>query len=274
MSEALVAQALELIAKRGTLRSPAIAEALDVTVANVHALLAPAVAAGKLIACSVQVVDWGQITEYRLSTIGGGALPTFTGKTGRPPSSAKPEKHEIPFGRPSVTPRQPMPAAAAAQQLREQEERVSNVDKVKKAFQEHGPMTLGDLRKHVKIEKLAVLLSNGLSRGAFERIAGKRPNIIYGLPGQKAPAGAAAAAPKKATGGGTRVPRKAKAARKPRRIHEVLVPRAKANGFRPAITADGALLLTGAERSGELNGAETRVLAEFLLRMNAAGVRA
>ena len=47
-----------------------------------------------------------------------------------------------------------------------------------------------------------------------------------------------------------------------------------ANGFRPAITADGALLLIGQEKAGELNRGETRVLAEFLRRVDRTGVRA
>jgi len=47
-----------------------------------------------------------------------------------------------------------------------------------------------------------------------------------------------------------------------------------AGSFRPAITADGALLLIGVADAGELNSAETRVLADFLARVDRSGARA
>lgn len=68
--------ALELIGKRGTLRTPAIAEALGVGEAAVDAMLAPHCASGKLVTCSIEQGE-RKVIEYRISMSGGGKLVSY-----------------------------------------------------------------------------------------------------------------------------------------------------------------------------------------------------
>ena len=63
----------------------------------------------------------------------------------------------------------------------------------------HGPMVLGELRKHVESTNVSALLLAGYNRGRFVKLGGEQQRkTLWGVPGQKAasvsatpPAGAA-----------------------------------------------------------------------------------
>lgn len=70
MREKIIRRALELIRKQPGLRSPRIAQALDLTAANVEELLRPEVDAGRLLACTVDLADHGRVMERRVDRTG------------------------------------------------------------------------------------------------------------------------------------------------------------------------------------------------------------
>ena len=259
-------QALTLVMERGEMRSSAIAELLDCTAANVHELLMPAVARGELVACDVEA-GGARLKDYRVAA---SPKPAFR--------RSRPEELKPPTPLPAEQP-------AAPEQPKEVHA-VSIKDKIVAALK-RGPMKTRAL--HAVIGGGGAYLSTTLSKLAAEKAIERVGFGTYGLPGTKADdAPQPRRLPKKRTGGGRRMQRKRKAdkgatARKAwttrraaARSESAALAGLKvlANGFRPAITADGALLLIGQEKAGELNRGETRVLAEFLRRVDRTGVRA
>jgi hypothetical protein len=133
--------ALRLIAKRGAMRTPALAEELQLGEGAVDAMLAPAATDGRLVTCSVTVGD-RQVIEYRCSAAGvqfrihGGArLPA-----GAPQRVAPRPIVESSYG----VPPQPIPTKPAAPATTSKGENTMSglVDRITAAFKKHGPMTL------------------------------------------------------------------------------------------------------------------------------------
>jgi hypothetical protein len=72
----LTDRAIELIRRRGTMRSPELSKALGHS--GISALLRPKVEDGTLVACTVRRPEGGMpVNEYRLSVAGGGKLTDF-----------------------------------------------------------------------------------------------------------------------------------------------------------------------------------------------------
>jgi hypothetical protein len=289
VSDRLVDDAKALILERGTIRSSAIAEMLDCTPANVHELLRPCVESGELIACGVEV-GGEKLIDYRHSVAGKGRL-------------AGHNFHSDPVAKRPPTPvRESAPTPAPIEQPKEAK-KMTNTDKIVAALKEHGPATTRQLRERgVKTSNLGGHCAQLVGYKTLVRLGGGARSSIWGLPGQKLsdhnPEGGGvdmdARTPRKAekkkpaaAGRGKGKARKGTKARRKRaavlaRVEAKLAREAReaaarqpaADMFRPAITHDGAITLTGAVKPGELNRAEARVLTEFLVRMRDAGVRA
>lgn len=166
------------------------------------------------------------------------------------------------------------------------------VDRIKAALEKHGPMTVPQLRAHVDHPHVPTYLSQLAKRDALVRLGGGHKSTVWGLPGQKAPE-ASPGTPtkpkaKRAGGGGAAMRRKRRVKRTSRisvaaaraagikaaKTRAANAARAAAGTFRPAIASDGALLLLGAATAGELNRGETRVLVDFIRRLDKAEIGA
>lgn len=297
MNQQLVADAKALILDRGTIRSGAIAELLGCAPAAVHRLLQPAVDSGELIACAVEA-GGEKLVEYRYSAAGSGMVrPAFSPYRSAPEMKKPPTpvrgvfyKKETVFGADPAPGGAMSPLLTRAAFIPPKEPKVNNTTKIVKALKKRGPLTVPELRKYMDIKRLAIIVAQLRAHGTLKRLGGGAHSSIYGLPGQvledrdkalgAAPKVRQVQPPKKAAGG-AKAPRKYKK-RKARNSSPAVedrqpvlrAARIVAGRFRPAIACDGALLLTGAVEAFELNSAETRVLADFLARVDRTGVRA
>lgn len=298
--------AIGLIAKRGALRTPALAEALGIGEAALDAMLEPASRDGRLTTCTVEA-GGRRVIEYRCSASGGRYDPIWR-KGLHQERRAKGEllfKREETFGtEPPAIEHTPIRAEPAGTFTPKGDPAVTTlIERAQALFKKHGPMTKREIAAldAAIADKIAELCA-GAHLG---RLGGKTAGVIYGLPDQQladrrsgepasAPKQTADRAPrhlhrKKAPKKAAKAPRKrrvkrlgsalaraaARKAWKTRRAVVVVSPEAPpAGAFRPAIAFDGALLLTGAATPGELNRAEARLLAEFIVRMHKGGVEA
>jgi hypothetical protein len=128
-------------------------------------------------------------------------------------------------------------------------------------------MTAPQVRSVVDEEHVATTCSQLARKKQLVRLGGGEKRTIYGLPGQKAPANHY-----KPVRGAKRGGRPSM--RKKRAVRPAPAVERESGAFRPAIASDGALLLMGAATPGELSPSETRILAEFLRRVDRTGVRA
>lgn len=289
-----------------TVRSAYIAEELDCTADNVHELLAPRVLRGELISCNV-VVGGEHFKDYRLAVALGGSAPeiVMTGRQPQPPkvpihvlgkSDGEPEAQRpprtvaprtLPFKAESTTVRT---AGAFDRSLmhdttfkpKKENSTMATVEKIAAAFKAHGPMTTRELRKHMGGESVSVLVA---TCGRFKKLGGEKFNFVWGLPDQKLsdrqepeqerapaqPAKKPRRTPKRKNVK-TRKKRAAKIARAEAAAARLAAKqRAQVLAFRPALTVDGVIQLTGQARPGELSGPEVRVLRGFLDRLDGAG---
>lgn len=206
--------AVNLIRDRGGLRTPGLALTFHMTEGELDRTLAPlCTPGGPLISCDVEVAG-KRVKEYRASTIGGGKLKEI-GYSGA--ARAQPKKTGEPFGdRTEITqalnarftppPRQnervqsPEPAtkpAPAQPSRKEISHPMTTADSILQALKKHGPMTTAQLRGHVDYKFLSTVTSQLARKGRIVKLGGGTKSAVYGLKGQKAPAGAAAA-PKRA----------------------------------------------------------------------------
>ncbi len=172
-------------------------------------------------------------------------------------------------------------------------------ERVLASFKEHGPMTAGQLRKHVDVAWVAVACAKAARDGALVRLGGSAHRSIYGLPGQKLPKGdagavtAAPAKPKKASKAAAKkrsapvreVQRKtARKVQKPvsasvreaaKEAKRFPSPGDEVRSFRAAIASDGAMIFLGAAAGVfELNRVEARRLVEFVRTLDAGALGA
>jgi hypothetical protein len=177
-------------------------------------------------------------------------------------------------------------------------------ERVLASFEKHGPMTTGQLRKHVDVAWVAVACAKAARDGALVRLGGGAHSSIYGLPGQKLPKGETAAAasapakPRKAgkAAAGKRSAPVRKVQRKTARKAQKTVSRpparpagsrlrmenaalrapcADAASFRTAIASDGAMIFLGAAAGPfELTRPESRALIEFVRTLDGAKLAA
>jgi hypothetical protein len=277
----LADEAFDLVRERGCIRSSAIADLLDITPANVHALLAPAVERGELQAASV-LYGGEECKDY-----------TFVRPEKAPPHRAVLAPIETAAAtEPATNPNQVLRREVSIQP--KEETMPSLADKLEKLFKKHGPMTSGQLREHIKDSEVSKVLKGSGSR--FARLGGKTRGTIWGLPDQEAPKAEVPTGddapswrrrkkPKaaKRAGGGRRMRKPsrkgsaaARKAHKTRRANlRAAAARARsedviAGAFRPSIAHDGAVLLNGAAKPGELSGTEAKTLFGFLERINGA----
>jgi hypothetical protein len=313
MSDAaeILEQAVAIVRRRAVVRSYDLARDLGMSRAEVEELLMSTVEAGELIACKVESPEYGAALEYRLAMVGGGTLKTTSYHSEpskkRPPTPLTPEQL-APLGTATIAIESSY-GTEDGKTGRSATQRISipltkgmlmtNTDKIKAAFEKHGPMTTRQLGKRVDVPFISVFVSQHAKPGGpFVKLGGKKFSYIYGLPGQKLPKGDgvdidavhATTRTKSGKTKGKKAPgskrRGVKAARKRAqvlaRVQARLAAKAAAEAaaraapgsFRPAITNDGAILLTGAAKAGELNRGEARELTEFLLRVNDTGARA
>jgi len=299
--------AMDLIRKRGTLRTPAIAEQLGIGEAAVDALLEPfSRSGGELITCAVQVGD-RRVIEYRCSTLGG-----YTNGDWRTKSEHR--KPPTPIKEPTAPQREsgsrsadagdgaggtsaglhtrPLSATSAADAVATKEEHGMKtfLERVTAVLQKHGPMTSKELREHgMEDANASTLVGQLANRGALAKVGGGKRSTIYGLPGQKAnDAKAEKSSPiarrrRKAKNAAKRA-RGAVAVRRKRTVQR---PR---KTFRAALASDGSILLLGAKR-GDLEidrdaaravvklvrgvtSAELAAVVDFIERLDKAEVAA
>lgn len=228
---------IETIRERGSLRTPELARAFNVSDAELDRALWPACGIGQaLISCVVEVAG-KRVKEYRASAIGGGKLnDTFTA-VGRP-RTAVDQKTDPAFGSAKAvtqalaarfTPAPIASAPAAAKPTAKRQEAnpaMSTTDKILKALEKHGPMTTAQLREHVDYQFLSTVTGQLARKGRIKKLGGADRGTIYGLEGQKASEGAPAA-PKRT---------ESKPARKAavKRPHGSLQVRAAARGLKSA----------------------------------------
>lgn len=263
-----LAAALALIAKRGALRTDALAAELGVGENAVDAMLEPACADGRLTTCKV-TTGGRSVTEYRCSAAGG--LFAFT------------------IAPPSRKTYQPPPAhrvAAPADQhadTKGEDTMKTLAERIKAALLEHGPMTSRELRKHVDDDRVANHCFMLTQSGQLGVLGGGARSKIYGLPDQnlsarKEPLQADASVDidgvhKRTTKAKKKAQKKAgsKAAKKAWKTRRANAGRWRsrpAKSFRPALTADGAILFLGAKKGEfEIPRADTRALVDLVRKL-------
>jgi hypothetical protein len=206
------------------------------------------------------------VIEYRISTSGG-----HTHLYGRTDRRLKP----TPYANPRAE-SEPLPApaspAAAPEHAEDQREiaTVGIADKIKAAFEQHGPMTS---------RELASSASSAARAAASSTACRRRRSPIARSPPRRAPE--SAAAPKKAKKRAVSSPRKAgskaaKKAWKTRRANKKRQPKTSVNGatkklppFRTALAADGAILFMGAKKGDfEIPRTEARAWSNLVRRLN------
>lgn len=138
---------------------------------------------------------------------------------------------------------------------------MSVAQRIISAIEKRGPMTSGQLRSLIDDKNVPTICSQLAKAKKLVRLDGDKRGSAYGLPGQKTSAKAGAAKPRRFL-------------REPHRRVETPRANAPAGDFRPAIAADGALLLMGQATPSELTPGEARVLADFLRRIDRTGMRA
>jgi len=194
--------ALELIRKRGTMRTPELAGELGIGEGAVDAMLEAARADGRLTTCAVQAGERRSI-EYRLSASGGKYDPlTATGALkARPAERIEPTSAIAAVlaaaapvnagdaasstGRADQAPPRPRPPLQHPQGGT-----MTATEMIVAALRKHGrPMTVPQLRKLVKLDGLSTKVSVARQRGAIVKLGGGARESIYGLPGQSAPKG-------------------------------------------------------------------------------------
>lgn len=271
MSALVTDQIVKTIRELGAARTPVLAQTFGMSEALVERALWPlCVPGGPLVSCVVEVAGQ-RVKEYRASAIGGGKLnDTFT-PVGRPRTAVE-KKPDPAFGSARAVTQalaarfksaSPAPVAPKPTTPRKEVDAPmsTTTDKIIAAIRKHGPMTSAQLRDHVKDQNATTICGQLARKGKLVKLGGGYRTTIYGVDGQKPPAGAAQSRKqKKRAEGGRATP-----------MRKTTV---NAGTFRPAIASDGALLLMGAATPGELSPAETRVLAEFLRRVDRTGVRA
>lgn len=158
MADAL-AIAVDLIGKRGSMRTPELAAELGIGEAAVDAMLLPARLDGRLNTCDVLTGERRSI-EYRSSVNGGSYSPHM---------GIAPLRRARPFVPPLTTREEPQ---------------VTFKERMEKFFSEHGAMTVLQMRAHgVKDAGLSTLLG----QAGFARLGGGKRSTVWGLDGQKAP---------------------------------------------------------------------------------------
>ena len=256
MAEA-AAIAIDIIRKRGSMRTPALADELGIGEAAVDAMLESALLDGRLICCNVET-GGRCVVEYRLSMAGGGKLVSYMPSQPKPAAPAAPRNEPI------------SPAGAMATQ----EEPVTFKERMEAFFKKHGPMTVVQMREHsVKDAGLATLLG----QAGFARLGGGKRSTVWGLPGQALPKTdalkrGAELGKKGQAKGAHRATRPAKRGKRAgggsvamRRKSPV---KRAAKAFRPALAADGAILCIGAEYGElELDKGQTRVLLDVARKL-------
>jgi hypothetical protein len=319
----MLEQALAVIKKQGAMRTSALALALrfEGSDEDLDELLRPCIASGQLVACGVTVgPDELRTIEYRTSVNAGGRTQAdwiphrSKAERARDQEAARRRNHNHLFLKPERTYGADQPsdvtatlarvAGVSVPALAHAESRenppVNLVERIKAAFEKHGPMTVPQLRAHVDHPHMPTTLSQLAERGTLARLGGGKRSTIWGLPGQKTPAAATPDALERgAELGRVKKPKQAKRAgegsvamrrKRMKRTSRISAAVAKAAGikaaktraenaaraaavaFRPAIAADGALLLMGAQTAGELSRSEARVLIDFIRRLDKAEI--
>jgi hypothetical protein len=172
-------RAIAIVSRAKQIRSDALAAELGLAACVVEAMLEPARADGRLVACSV-VLEGVSLVEYRISTSGG-----HTHLYGRTDRRLKPTPYWNP--RPESEPL-PAPASpASAPEHAEDQREIATVgiaEKIKAAFEQHGPMTSRQLAAHVEHDKLSELCWRLWKSEELRQLGGARGSFIYGLPTQ------------------------------------------------------------------------------------------
>lgn len=141
-------------------------------------------------------------------------------------------------------------------------EHMTIADKIVEAIKKHGPMTVRELRTHVKSTTLAVQCSQLAKRGTLRRAGGSPRRSIYDLPsaGSTPPT---VAAPRKAPPPPTPRAAPAPAVARPS-------PAPSGNGHaRFAIDADGTLGILKHDQRVDLEAGEFAALRQFIERAQA-----
>lgn len=274
----------------GANRDTTLAVALGVRPADVAEALAPACESGELVSCVIQRPAAAPINEYRISA----SLPRFNFRTLSAPEQAA-AKARVRQARDAIARGGFVTAAAAAATKPSapvardpQGDRNMETQKIILThLGKRGPVSPGTLATLCGIERfnLNYALKPMLAAGMVEAAGATTKRMVY-LPEDRDKAGAMAnAAPAKSAKKGpikrkavktaAKVPRKtAKRTAKATRIVSVSVDafHPNAGSFRPAVAADGALLLMGAALPGELNQAEFSVLVGFMRKMDDGGM--
>jgi len=190
----VVRRMVDAIRKRGSLRTPGLAEVFKLSEHEIDALLAYLCGAGgALICCDVELAGGKRVKEYRCSTVGGGKL-IETYVVGRPRTKPAPKPDPAFGGRDAMK-------ESLAKRFQEagtpakKEIPMSTSDKILAAFRDHGPMTVHELRRHVKVENLSTLILNLRIEGKVNRLSGSPRRSVWGLPGRKAGAPSATPSP-------------------------------------------------------------------------------
>lgn len=292
-----VAVAVEFIRKRGTVRTPAIAEELGIGEAAVDAMLAPEAKRGVLNKCDV-LVGGRWIVEYRCSASGGAMTLHTREDQKKPPTFPQQRIHESPAPQRSDVEKPSNRAAlassttgsasaSAGDQPREKAPMTTFFEKVSKIFRERGPLTSRELTAAgVKDANASTLLGQLAKRSKLGILGGGARSKIYGLPDQtladrkepKAPETSPtpdraprSIHPKKKA-------RRGKVAKKKQRKTRVAPAASKAalkawetrrkRPFRPALAADGAILMLGAKRGDfEIPREQARGLVDLQRRL-------
>lgn len=285
MSHFIPDKIVDTIRERGALRTPALALTFDMTEEQIDQQLGLLCAAGgPLVRCDVELAVGKKVKEYRCSLIGGGKCDPAFYIAGAPRRAVEPKANQAFGSAKAVTqalaarfqkPADPHfnhvpPTARAAPNpitpRKEADAPMTTASRIINATKKLGPMTVPQIRSVVDEQHVPAICSQLVRKRRLVRLGGGHKSTIYGLPGQKAPL-----KPVRGAKQGGRPSMRKKRAAQP--APAVTVARGSGT-FRPAIASDGALLLMGAATPGELSPAETRVLAEFLRRVDRTGVRA
>lgn len=293
---ALIEQALSVVKKHGQIRTSALALALCFEDDDdaLDRLLEPAAADGRLITCRVGLGGEVTTTEYRLSISGGGKLVSYSPNSPQATPAAKNAaaraaalrlKTETTFGvdAPRVADIRPVelaPAVPTASTSTKGEHDVTFRDKVIELLKKHGPMTTRELRAHgLKDANASTLVGQLAARGALGIVGGGARSKIYGLPDQKI------ADRKVVDGVSVGADKARRSIHKRRRAKPARHARKRAGGgsvamrrkpalkrskrpFRPALAADGAILLLGAKRGDfEIPREQARALVDINRRL-------
>lgn len=258
--------AIAAIGKRGTMRTPELAELLGIGEAAIDAMLASARTDGRLTTCTVET-GGRTIMEYRCSASGGKYDP-LTARALLRPKPPQPARTELQADGVDID------AIHRKPPLEQEEPQVHLVERAQAFFKKHGPMTARQVRE--LDGGIADRLKQLADQAVLGRLGGKTSGVIYGLPDQKA---------------SDAKPRETSPDKPPRSIHKrkgkrkqrikVAKRRAARNalkspvkpasrGFRPALAADGAILFLGAERGDfEIDRANARIVVDLVRRLTA-----